>query len=267
MTPNCDTYRDDLIAYRDGELPPLRRWLVRWHLAHCAACREELMIMEQISEKIRSSESETLGPTATLDPALRHKILSSVATAPDTGTAPLTDNKIEQADRDSTATVTPRARPSVLWREWAAIGACVLFFGVAFVTMRGTRLKGGFSTAASAINTSTGGADESAPDTFRSPVAAGGAGIHYNGGLTERDTTPSSGAGGAASSSDNFAPGAIKTTPSSSTSSAAAPSAHRSLAKGEVLYADGRVRWNRNVTGSPTIPPGAFSTDNMPSSL
>lgn len=43
---NCEQLRDDLKAYADGQLPPAPRLAVRMHLAHCAACREEIEIME-----------------------------------------------------------------------------------------------------------------------------------------------------------------------------------------------------------------------------
>ena len=57
MNTTCEALRDDLLAYRDHELPAARRFVVRWHLTHCAACREELAIMEQITTDLLATES------------------------------------------------------------------------------------------------------------------------------------------------------------------------------------------------------------------
>ena len=69
---NCLSLQPDLKAYVDGELPLTRRLAVRQHLAHCAACREEIKIMEQIADDLRATE-----PDAPLSPALRARILES----------------------------------------------------------------------------------------------------------------------------------------------------------------------------------------------
>ena len=68
---NCFLYQDDLKAYRDGELSPLRRALVRRHLTHCASCQEEMNFMTQVTEDLRAAE-----PEDTLSPALREKLLA-----------------------------------------------------------------------------------------------------------------------------------------------------------------------------------------------
>ncbi len=68
---NCFLYQDDLKAYGDGELSPLRRWAVRRHLTHCASCREEIEAMTQLTENLRATE-----PEDTLSPTLREKLLA-----------------------------------------------------------------------------------------------------------------------------------------------------------------------------------------------
>src|SRR5207249_2254080 len=60
---SCEAVRDDLKALRDGELSPLRRALVRRHVEQCAACREEMNVMEQIENQLREAES-ALAPGA-----------------------------------------------------------------------------------------------------------------------------------------------------------------------------------------------------------
>ncbi len=76
---NCFLYQDDLKAYTDGELSPLRRALVRRHLTHCASCREEITFMTQVTEALRASE-----PEDALSPTLREKMLG-VPLAPNNG--------------------------------------------------------------------------------------------------------------------------------------------------------------------------------------
>ena len=89
---DCTRFEDDLKAYADGELSPLRRALVRRHLTRCASCREEIIAMTQISEDLRSSE-----PEDALPPSLREKILA----APGTGSAGLLANGSASGTEDS----------------------------------------------------------------------------------------------------------------------------------------------------------------------
>lgn len=72
----CETIQENLKAYMDGELPVVSRLNVRWHLAHCAACREEIEAMEQIGNELRAADE------GGLEPALRAKILSGFPDAP-----------------------------------------------------------------------------------------------------------------------------------------------------------------------------------------
>ena len=68
---NCTRYENDLKAYADGELPPLRRLAVRRHLTRCLLCRKEILAMTQVTEDLRASE-----PEDALPPDLREKILA-----------------------------------------------------------------------------------------------------------------------------------------------------------------------------------------------
>ncbi len=88
---NCFLYQDGLKAYSDGELSPLRHWVVRRHLMHCASCREEIVAMTQITEDLRASE-----PEDTLSPTLREKLLE-----PGTGSAGLLLNESRSATPES----------------------------------------------------------------------------------------------------------------------------------------------------------------------
>lgn len=62
----------DLKAYLDGELSPVRRWLVRIHLAHCAVCREEVAWLQRLGKNMRNLEG------ARPRPELRARILSTL---------------------------------------------------------------------------------------------------------------------------------------------------------------------------------------------
>lgn len=256
MTTHDATWLEELLAYRAGELPLVRQLAVRWHLASCAACREELLIMTQISDQLRSSESETFGQDATLDPTLRDKILTSVATA---------------AHEPATPEPAPRRAP--YGREWAALGACAVVFVIAATTMLHSPLRQGFSTAASNINTSTDGSDTSNATT--TSVAA------------PMSSSASTSNAATAGTSSAAAPSAAMGTASHN---GPRSSMERSLAPGEdrktlqdsktFQYFDGHVKafaqaQQRAVRASrksslaamSAIPPGATSTDNMPSSL
>ena len=68
---NCTLYQDDLKAYADGELSPLRQWAVRRHLTRCASCRKEIKAMTQLTDDLRATE-----PEDALPPTLREKLLA-----------------------------------------------------------------------------------------------------------------------------------------------------------------------------------------------
>ncbi len=67
-----DPVRADLKAYLDGELPALRIWRVRWHLAHCSECREEVAWLRRLGADMQDLEQ------ATPRPELRARILASL---------------------------------------------------------------------------------------------------------------------------------------------------------------------------------------------
>jgi anti-sigma factor RsiW len=83
MNP-CDNtiLQSELKAYLDGQLPFVLRQRVRRHLKRCAACREELSAMEQISNELHAD-----GPKP-LESSLRDRILSAVSNTASQAAAP-----------------------------------------------------------------------------------------------------------------------------------------------------------------------------------
>jgi hypothetical protein len=82
INPFCNRNKPELKAYLDGQLPLIQRLRVRRHLRSCAACREELSFMEQISNELHAD-----GPKP-LDHSLRARILNAVSQAGPTETPP-----------------------------------------------------------------------------------------------------------------------------------------------------------------------------------
>ena len=71
--PHCPGFlRENLKAFLDGELSPLRRGMVRWHIARCAHCREEAAWLRRLGEDMRTLEKSAPGPN------LRRRILASL---------------------------------------------------------------------------------------------------------------------------------------------------------------------------------------------
>ncbi len=68
--------RANLKAYQDGETSALRGWLVRWHLARCPDCREELRWLQRLGEDMKDIES------ARPRPELRARILANLPSTP-----------------------------------------------------------------------------------------------------------------------------------------------------------------------------------------
>jgi hypothetical protein len=66
----------NLKAYLDGETSAVRTALVRWHLAQCAECREELRWLRRLGEDMKDIES------ARPRPELRARILANLPDAP-----------------------------------------------------------------------------------------------------------------------------------------------------------------------------------------
>ena len=69
--------QEELKAYLDAELPPLRRAAVERHLGTCPACQAELQSLRQLSVQL----SEALPSAAPLPDALRARILRSLPDA------------------------------------------------------------------------------------------------------------------------------------------------------------------------------------------
>jgi len=176
MTSRCEACQEDLKAYADGELSLVRRLAVRTHLARCAACREEMIFMEQISNEVRSGES---GATAsgTLDPALRAKILTNIA-------AEVAPAAASDAPPAQPILTRPRWRPQLA--EYGAFATLVVVFGVGIMTFMGNKLNNTFQTASNAVG--KGSADDYAQQdsaltpngqvpspAYEAPVSAGAA--------------------------------------------------------------------------------------------
>src|SRR5258705_7823414 len=69
---NCCNFQfEELKAFVDGELPILRRAAVRAHVSHCPACREEVKVMEQMSNELKA------GDIAALPADLRDRLISA----------------------------------------------------------------------------------------------------------------------------------------------------------------------------------------------
>lgn len=71
--PQCPGFlRENLKAFLDGELSPLRRAFARWHITRCAHCREEAAWMRRLGEDMRTLEKSAPNPN------LRLRILASL---------------------------------------------------------------------------------------------------------------------------------------------------------------------------------------------
>jgi hypothetical protein len=57
---DCEKYSDDLKAFFDHELSPLRRWVVGRHISGCADCQKELKEMSQVTEEVVSKTKDAL---------------------------------------------------------------------------------------------------------------------------------------------------------------------------------------------------------------
>ncbi len=69
----------DLKAFLDGELTPLRRWMVQWHMARCGFCQEEERWLRRLGEDMQDLEK------ARPRPELRRRILASLPDTPPIG--------------------------------------------------------------------------------------------------------------------------------------------------------------------------------------
>ena len=107
---DCASIRDDLKAYVDGELPLVRRVVVRVHLARCAGCRKEAAALVRIAEELRARDAGELGA------ALRYRILADA---------------VETASQRRPQPVAPsprRLRPLPAWSAAAAAALLIVAF-------------------------------------------------------------------------------------------------------------------------------------------
>ncbi len=100
---DCTKYQDDLKACADGELSPLRRFLVRRHLTRCASCREEIQAMTQLTEDLRATE-----PEHALPPHLRERLLDPPAHPNET---PILGSNTEKGGEGAKKSSSPRPAP------------------------------------------------------------------------------------------------------------------------------------------------------------
>ena len=58
---NAHPSQQDLALCAGGELPPYRRWIVRYHLHRCVRCEESVQQFESVSAEIkRAPEAEAV---------------------------------------------------------------------------------------------------------------------------------------------------------------------------------------------------------------
>jgi len=113
-------FQANLKAYLDGETSAIRGWLVRGHLAQCAACREELRWLRRLGEDMKELESTRPRPE------LRARILASLPTTPP---APGIRVVHSRPDRERAPQLMPRL-------ALASGLAMVLAFGSVFALKR-----------------------------------------------------------------------------------------------------------------------------------
>jgi hypothetical protein len=152
---NCETLRDDLKAYLDGELAFARRLAVRRHLARCASCREEVTVMEKLEKELRAEK-----PGA-LEPALRARILDAVPDGPP-----------EPAPVGPLPRSALRIRPLVAWGAAATIILVWLVLAPAFFPSR--EMSSVPKMAASNRSQASGSMPAEAPVEGASRIARGG---------------------------------------------------------------------------------------------
>jgi Flp pilus assembly pilin Flp len=160
----CAAWSEDLKAYLDDELPTARRRTIEEHLKSCDACRKELRIMEQIQEELRADEGAR---TATLDPALKARILENADVPVSPPDQPAWETEVEAAR------TVPKLKPRSYWMEYGLLASLVVLITIGSLTLMGGRIKNTFNTAAGSINTSTD--DDDGSGTYNSPPASVGA--------------------------------------------------------------------------------------------
>lgn len=135
-TENSDAPNEsinDLKAYLDGELSPLRRLIVQFHLRQCESCRAEVQAMTQISHDLQNSE----GAAPSLAPELRERILDNLPAVP-----PSSSSLAAPASRQSR-----NPRWELIGNYGMALGL-VAIVGVGVMTLSGKRISNTFNKAA-----------------------------------------------------------------------------------------------------------------------
>ena len=69
---SCDTTRDALLDYLNGETGPLRTWVLRRHLASCPGCAEELAALRRFEATLR--RADIVPPEVVSVPAPRRRL-------------------------------------------------------------------------------------------------------------------------------------------------------------------------------------------------
>lgn len=111
MSERCQTTRDLLSAYVDGELPPAEAEAIADHLATCAQCSAEYQTMLETVAAVRSQLERYAAPDV-----LRARIRAALATTPvESG---------DDVERSSTKRVASTTRPT--WIRAAARAAAVV---------------------------------------------------------------------------------------------------------------------------------------------
>ncbi len=112
---NCTAFQNSLKAYHDDELPVIERLSIRLHLFKCPACREEIELMEKITNDLRTADS------AILEPGLRSRLLDGIPASAATDESEKKRFRFRRPNLEQW-----KKKPRIVWAT-AAI-ACILLF-------------------------------------------------------------------------------------------------------------------------------------------
>jgi len=162
----CKDIQPDLCAYADGESPIEARARVATHIAACAACRDELRLLEATGRLLLAYERETRA-AATPRPGLAARVRARVAAEERTG-------RVAGGSRVLRA-------PAPAWKRalpWAVAAAVLLGAGVVWrgsmTSPDGARGSGASLTASASAARTTGGSTSQVsfqPLAPRAPLA------------------------------------------------------------------------------------------------
>jgi hypothetical protein len=166
----CPVSLEELLAYRDRELPAWRRVLVQRHLQRCDLCRQEIQLMTQITEELKTEELQSIEHTSQspLPPVLRSRILSQLPQN-------MQDEPLKQ---ESESKSVSRSRPRLMWLEWSGLAGAFLLLIVFSMTMMGRRVSNTFNSAANGLA----GGDETTVYSSPAPLSPPSGGIARNSG-------------------------------------------------------------------------------------